>query len=109
VNATPTRPAPGAVPLPVAPTVVRAGQGATTRPIGQAPVPPAHQQAGMPKIATTPDAVNRTTLLPKRGPQAVAVAPSTVPAASAPASAVPPAAPALDVLRKGPPGSPIPP
>ena len=83
VNATPTQPAPGAVPLPVAPTVVRAGQGATTRSMGQTPVPPAHQQAGMPKIATTPELVNRATLLPRQGPQATAVASPKATAATA--------------------------
>jgi hypothetical protein len=100
VNATPARPAPGAVPLPVAPTTVRAGQGATTRPIGQTPAPPAHQQAGMPKIATTPEFVNDATLLPRRGPQAAAVTPppatagqATLPTAAARKGAAPSSAP----------------
>ena len=31
----------------------------------------------MPKIAATPEFVNRSTLLPKRGPQAAAVAPAS--------------------------------
>ena len=33
------------------------------------PTPPAHQQAGMPKIAATPGSSTATTLLPQRGPQ----------------------------------------
>jgi hypothetical protein len=32
----------------------------------------------MPKIAATPEFVNRATLLPKRGPQAAAVTPTSV-------------------------------
>ena len=68
----------------VAPTLVQAGPGATTTPITRRPMPPAHQQSGMPKIAVTPEFVNRSTLLPKRGPQAAAVTP---------ASAVTPVAP----------------
>jgi len=62
-------------PKPVAPTVVQAAPGATTRFITRPATPPEHQQSGMPKIAATPEFVNRSTLLPKRGPQAAAVAP----------------------------------
>lgn len=69
-------------PRPVAPTLVQAAPGATTTVITRRPAPPPHQQSGMPKIATTPEFVNRSTLLPKRGPQAAAVA-------SAPLSALP--------------------
>ena len=47
-------------------------------------MPPAHQPAGMPKIAATPEFVNRSTLLPKRGPQAAAVAPASAVAPVAP-------------------------
>ena len=36
----------------------------------------------MPKIAATPEFVNRSTLLPKRGPQAAAVTPTSVQPAS---------------------------
>ena len=64
-------------PKPVAPTVVQAAPGATTRLITRPVTPPEHQQSGMPKIAATPEFVNRSTLLPKRGPQAAAVAPSS--------------------------------
>jgi hypothetical protein len=81
VNTVPAQPSATGQPRSVAPTVVRAPQGATTRPVGQAAAPPAHQQAGMPKIATTPEFVNAATLLPRRGPQAAAVA---APPASAP-------------------------
>lgn len=73
-------------PKQVAPTLVQAGPGATTTPITRRPMPPAHQQTGMPKIAATPEFVHGSTLLPKRGPQAAAVAP---------ASAAPPVAPVL--------------
>lgn len=86
-------------PKQVAPTLVQAGPGATTTLITRQPAPPSHQQTGMPKIATTPEFVNRSTLLPRRGPQAAAVtAPgaSSVPRASAlpaiPGSAPPGAA-----------------
>lgn len=60
---------------PVAPGTVQAGVGATTRPITQRPAPPKHQQAGQPKIAATPEFVDRATLLPQRGPQAALVEP----------------------------------
>jgi hypothetical protein len=70
---------------PVAPTVVQASPGATTTLVTRQPAPPAHQQAGMPKIAATPGFVDRNTLLPKRGPQVAGVRS----AASAPAAARP--------------------
>jgi Protein of unknown function (DUF3106) len=66
----------------VGPTVVQAKPGATTTLITGRPSPPAHQQAGLPKIAATPDFVDRTTLLPQKGPQGAAT--RSVPAASAP-------------------------
>jgi len=56
----------------VAPTVVQAQPGATTTLITKRPTPPAHQQTGLPKIAATPNFVDETTLLPKRGPQGAA-------------------------------------
>jgi hypothetical protein len=71
----------------VAPTIVQAGPGATTTVITRRPAPPPHQQTGMPKIAITPEFVNRSTLLPRRGPQAAAVTP-----ASAAKAALPPLA-----------------
>ena len=58
---------------PVAPTVVQAAPGATTTLVTRQPAPPAHQQAGMPKIAATPGFVDRNTLLPQRGPQGASV------------------------------------
>lgn len=62
---------------PVAPTVVRAGPGATTTLVTKQPAPPIHQQPGLPKIAATPVLVDQSTLLPQRGPQAAAqVAPT---------------------------------
>jgi hypothetical protein len=57
----------------VAPTVIQAPTGATTTLISKRPTPPAHQQAGLPKITASPNFVNPTTLLPKRGPQGAAV------------------------------------
>ena len=69
-------------PRQVAPALIQAAPGATTTPITRRPTPPAHQQSGMPKIAATPEFVNRSTLLPKRGPQAAAVTPTSVQPAS---------------------------
>ena len=80
-------------PKQVTPTLVQAAPGATTTLITRRPTPPAHQQTGMPKIAATPEFVNRSTLLPKRGPQAAAVAPAS--AALAPAPVRPPVAAAV--------------
>ena len=64
-----------ASPRQIAPSVLQAAPGATTRLITRPAAPPAHQQSGMPKIAVTPEFVNRTTLQPRRGPQAAAVSP----------------------------------
>jgi hypothetical protein len=61
---------------PVAPIVVQAKPGATTTLMTQAPTPPVHQQPGQPKIAARPTQVDRSTLLPKTGPQAAASVPS---------------------------------
>jgi hypothetical protein len=64
-----------APPRPVAPTVVQAKPGATTSLMSERrAAPPAHQQTGLPKIAATPGFVDRSTLLPQRGPQGAAVA-----------------------------------
>ena len=65
-------PAFAAPPKPVAPTVVRASPGATTTLISKQPTPPSHHQTGLPKIAATPEFVDKATLLPRRGPQAAA-------------------------------------
>ena len=66
---------PAAKVRPVGPATVQAAVGASTRPITQPPIPPRHQQAGMPKIAATPGFVDKTTLLPQRGPQGAAIEP----------------------------------
>jgi hypothetical protein len=69
----------------IAPTVVQAGPGATTTPVTKRPSPPSHQQSGMPKIAATPEFVNKSTLLPQSGPQSTATKPAVAPAAETPA------------------------
>lgn len=51
----------------------QAKPGATTTTIATRPAPPAHHQAGLPKIVATPGFVDRATLLPQRGPQGAAV------------------------------------
>jgi Protein of unknown function (DUF3106) len=58
---------------PVAPTVVQARPGASTTLMSSTPSPPAHNQAGLPKIVATEGFVNPSTLLPKVGPQGAAV------------------------------------
>lgn len=78
-------PAFAAAPVPITPTEVQARPGVTTTPISRRPRPPSHQQAGLPKIAATPEFVNRATLLPQRGPQGAATRPAA--AASSPAAA----------------------
>jgi hypothetical protein len=65
-------PALSAPPKVIAPSVVQAGPGATTTLITKRPTPPSHQQTGLPKIAATPEFVNKATLLPQRGPQGAA-------------------------------------
>lgn len=57
---------------PVGPTIVQAQPGATTTLVNKRPAPPTHQQPGLPKIAATPGFVDKSTLLPRRGPQAAA-------------------------------------
>jgi Protein of unknown function (DUF3106) len=69
----------------IAPTVVQAGPGATTTPVTKRPTPPSHQQTGMPKIAATPEYVDKATLLPQRGPQGAATR-STAASAASPAA-----------------------
>ena len=64
----------------VAPTVVQARPGATTTLITKRPTPPSHQQTGLPKIAATPEFVNKATLLPQRGPQGAATRSAAAPA-----------------------------
>jgi hypothetical protein len=71
-------------PKAIAPTVAQAQPGATTNLINKHPSPPAHQPAGLPKIAVTSGFVDQSTLLPKRGPQGAATRSA---AASAPTGA----------------------
>lgn len=72
----------------VSPSVVQAKPGASTYLISRTPAPPPHQQAGLPKIATTPGLVDKSTLLPRRGPQGAGATPASAPKpAAAPASA----------------------
>lgn len=85
-------------PRQVAPTVVQASPGATTRLITRPMTPPPHQQSGMPKIAATPEFVNRSTLLPRRGPQAAAVAPPVPPIQPIQPIAIPPVRPAVQAV-----------
>ncbi len=54
-------------------TVQEARPGATTTLISRPANPPAHQQPGLPKIAASPGFVDRSTLLPQRGPQGAAI------------------------------------
>ncbi|HJV62933.1 MAG TPA: DUF3106 domain-containing protein [Albitalea sp.] len=72
----------GAAPKTVGPTVVQAQPGATTSLISRRATPPSHEQTGLPKIAATPEFVDKRTLLPRRGPQAAAT--RSAAAASAP-------------------------
>lgn len=58
---------------PLASITQQAKPGATTTTMTTRPQQPAHQQAGLPKIAATPGFVDPSTLLPKRGPQGAAV------------------------------------
>jgi hypothetical protein len=76
-------------PQTVAPTVVQAKPGASTRLITQTPTPPAHQQAGKPKIAATAEFVDHKTLLPQRGPQSPPVETRPASAAGAASAARP--------------------
>ena len=85
-------------PRPVSPTMVQASPGATTRLITKLTMPPAHQQTGMPKIAATPEFVNRSTLLPRRGPQAASGLPMLSPARVSGTSILHPAPPRPQVL-----------
>jgi hypothetical protein len=73
---------PGVIARPAAPTVVQARPGATTTLMTRVPSPPPHQKAGQPKIEAQPGKVDRTTLLPQRGPQGAATR-AAPPAASA--------------------------
>jgi hypothetical protein len=67
-------------PKAIGPGFIQAGPGATTTLITKRPAPPPHQQTGQPKIAATPEFVNKATLLPKRGPQGAATRSAAAPA-----------------------------
>ena len=60
----------------VAPAVIKAGPGATTRLLTQPPSPPPHQQAGMPKINSADPFVDPVTLLPRKGVQGATIKPT---------------------------------
>lgn len=70
-------------PRAVGPAVVQARPGATTTLVTKRASPPSHQQTGMPKIAATPEFVNKATLLPRRGPQGAATRSAAAPASEA--------------------------
>ena len=74
-------------PKTVGPTVVQARPGATTSLINAPNTPPAHHQAGLPKVNAKAGFVDPATLLPRRGPQgaaAVSAAPASAPTALTP-------------------------
>jgi hypothetical protein len=71
-----------APPKPVAPSVLQARPGATTTLMSRPPAPPPPQQTGLPKIAAQPGFVDRSTLLPQRGPQGAATRPPPPPAST---------------------------
>lgn len=64
----------GTQPVVVAPTLVKAGPGATTNLVTHQPMPPSHQQSGSPKITATKGFVDPVTLLPRKGAQSAAMA-----------------------------------
>lgn len=64
---------------PLSSSIVQAKPGATTTTMTMRPSPPAHHQAGLPKIAATPEFVDPATLLPKRGAQAAATVETAAP------------------------------
>lgn len=63
----------------VTPTSLQAKPGATTTAMTARPQVPAHQQAGLPKIAATSGFVDPSTLLPRRGPQGAAARSASAP------------------------------
>lgn len=78
-NASPAASASSPLVKPVAPTVVQAKPGATTTLMSRPAGPPSHQAPGQPKITASPSDVDRSTLLPRSGPQAAAPASATHP------------------------------
>lgn len=88
---------------PVAPTLVQVSPGTTTRLMSRPAKPPLHQQAGLPKIAATPDFVDASTLLPQRGAQGAAAAPvARARPAVAVAEPAPPPVPAAEPAASAP-------
>ena len=73
----------------VSPTAQQARPGATTTTMTTRAAPPAHHQAGMPKIAATSGFVDPATLLPQRGPQGAAVIAAPIPPAPAASASEP--------------------
>ncbi len=78
--------APLTPPQAIGPTVLQARPGATTSLMTRPIEPPAHHQAGLPKIAASRGFVDPATLLPQRGPQGAAVV-RPAPPVAAPARA----------------------
>lgn len=70
-----------ALPRPVGPTLVQTGPGASTRLITQPPPPKPAASGPQAKIDVSANAIDRTTLLPKQGPQAAVPAPVRKPVA----------------------------
>ena len=72
----------GTSPKAVAPTLIKAGPGATTSLVTQAATPPLHQHTGLPKISSGTVFIDPQTMLPRKGSQGAAMTPVT--AASSP-------------------------
>lgn len=62
-------------PRPLAPSVVQTRPGVSTRLLSPTPAPTPNPQTGLPKVAATPEFVDKATLLPQRGPQGAATKP----------------------------------
>jgi hypothetical protein len=75
----------------VAPTVIQSHSGATTSLVSAPPSPPAHQQAGQPKITASPGMVDKATLLPKRVASAAVPSAPVIQGPKSPAAAAVPA------------------
>lgn len=72
-NWVPGTPSNAPAPVAVAPSLIKAGRGATTTLVSQRPTPPLHQQTGLTKIAGNQGFVDPVTLLPKKGAQGAAM------------------------------------
>ncbi len=64
---------PGPAPEAVAPTLIKAGAGATTHLVNQRLQAPKFQHMGQPRVAATKNLVDPVTLLPKKGAQGAAM------------------------------------